>query len=108
MSENPSFARDDEVTVTFTGRVVYASPDGAGVVVEYLKADGWPERVCVRPDAPAVSVVSAPAPDEDEKQRRTGAYQRMADSALDPDMVAAALAEMPYRTTPADATIEAR
>lgn len=90
------FRRDDEVTITLTGRVVYAS--AGRVWVEYIKSNGFPERIAVEVDAPSVTVVPAPAPDDAEKAKRVYAHQRVADAYVgDPKSKTRLLAAIPYQ-----------
>jgi hypothetical protein len=89
-----ALAVDSEVTVTITGRVVASS--GAGLVVEYLRDNGFPDRVAVH-TAPGVTIQPAGEIGAEEVAVRQDAHWRVAMSAADYETRARALLSMPYR-----------
>lgn len=95
-TSTPDLARDDEVTLTITGRVVYMTDTGR-LVVEYIKANGFPDRVAVDTTAATVGLNLLPQPDEAEKDHRRNAHLMIAQSALDAEIREQAYADVPYR-----------
>lgn len=89
------FQRDDEVTITVTGRVVFAHP--TGIVVEYLRENGFPDRVNFDITAPGVDVRRAAAPTDEEIAARQDTYWRMAESTPDMDAKVRVVLGVPYR-----------
>lgn len=90
-----NFNTDDEVTITVTGRVVHAHP--TGIVIEYLRVNGFPDRESFDITAPGVTVASAPAVSDDEVAARQDAHWRMAEMCIDMDVRARAVLSAPYR-----------
>jgi hypothetical protein len=90
-----SFQPDDEVTITVTGRVVHAHP--GGIVVEYLRENGFPDRVAFDLTAPGVEVTRAAAPTDEEIAARQDAHWRVAEATPDVDIQARAVLAAPYR-----------
>lgn len=89
------FQADDEVTITVTGRVVQAGP--TGIVVEYARANRFPDRASFDITAPGVEVRRAAAPTDAEIAARQDMYWRMAECTPDMDAKVRVVLGVPYR-----------
>lgn len=90
------FQPGTEVTATITGRVIHSDRHGS-VVIEYVKGNGFADRIVVRDCGPAVTVTPTAAPDRAELARRQHAARMVADSCLDPEQIRSSHAEFAAR-----------
>lgn len=89
----PTYRPDDEVTITIKGRVV--ADTAGGVIVEWLGVNGFPDRICARPIAGAVTVTPAEV-SEEEKDARVAAYRLLHDTGMYVEDRAQVRAAAPY------------
>lgn len=77
------FPADTEVTLTITGKII-ANPDHhhGRIVIEYLAANGYPDRIAVDINSTAVTAEQAPPPSPAEQQRRNDIHALIRDSHL--------------------------
>ncbi len=80
-TQNPDqIAAGSEVAVTIAGRAIHVGRDG-GVVVEYVKENGFADRIVVRP-GPTVTIQGTAPPIRAELARRQHAARMVATSFL--------------------------
>jgi hypothetical protein len=78
------FPIDTEVTITITGKVVGGSGQaGRLLVVEYLRANGFPDRFCVDIHADSVTAVNAPPATDEEQARRDNVHALIREACRD-------------------------
>jgi hypothetical protein len=80
--ESPPFEPGSEIAVTVTGRVIHHNSDAT--LVEYVKANGFTDRVIVHNGAD-VEFRAAPAPDQATLAARERAARLVAVACMDPD-----------------------